>query len=266
MNSNDDQSSLPAAKIRAPHRRRNAKLRISRAVVLTLLAAATLCVATPRSAAQTPSEPPAPAQSQSQPQQQAVAPARTIQLDDFTKISSVSDPQISPDGKSIAFVLSRVNLEQDRADRDLLIIDIASGAPRALTHDRKGVGSPRWSPEGDRLAFEAIDTAAKDPKLQLFVLPMQGGEAHRLTDREGAEVPMTPLEFELLKAFADHPNQALSRDRILNLSQQRNWDPFDRSVDLRIMRLRKKIEPDPEHPQYIKTVRNEGYVFVPGAE
>jgi two-component system phosphate regulon response regulator OmpR len=90
--------------------------------------------------------------------------------------------------------------------------------------------------------------------------------AHRLTDKDGEEVPMTPLEFELLKAFSEHPNQALSRDRILNLSQQRNWDPFDRSVDLRIMRLRKKIEPDPEHPQFIKTVRNEGYVFVPGTE
>jgi two-component system phosphate regulon response regulator OmpR len=90
--------------------------------------------------------------------------------------------------------------------------------------------------------------------------------AHRLTDKAGEEVPMSPLEFELLKAFAEHPNQALSRDRILKLSQQRDWDPFDRSVDLRILRLRKKIEPDPEHPQYIKTVRNEGYVFVPGTE
>jgi two-component system phosphate regulon response regulator OmpR len=90
--------------------------------------------------------------------------------------------------------------------------------------------------------------------------------AHTLTDKDGEEVPMTPLEYELLKAFAEQPNQTLSRERILNLSQQRNWDPFDRSVDLRIMRLRKKIEPDPEHPQYIKTIRNEGYVFVPGAD
>ena len=73
---------------------------------------------------------------------------RTIQLDDFVKIASVSDPQISPDGKSIAFVVSHPNLEQDRSDRELLVIDIASGAPRALTHDRKGVGSPRWSPSG----------------------------------------------------------------------------------------------------------------------
>jgi two-component system phosphate regulon response regulator OmpR len=88
--------------------------------------------------------------------------------------------------------------------------------------------------------------------------------AHRLTDKAGGDVPMSPLEFDLLKAFAEHPNQALSRERIVSLSQQREWGPFDRSVDLRVMRLRKKIEPDPEHPQYIKTIRNEGYIFVPG--
>ncbi len=87
--------------------------------------------------------------------------------------------------------------------------------------------------------------------------------AHRLTDENGDEVAMTPLEYDLLKALAEHPNRALSRERILNLNQRRDWDPFDRSVDLRIMRLRKKIEPDPEHPRYIRTVRNEGYIFVP---
>ena len=87
--------------------------------------------------------------------------------------------------------------------------------------------------------------------------------AHRLTDEEGRDVSMSPLEFDLLKALAEHPNRALSRERIMNLSQRRDWDPFDRSVDLRIMRLRKKIEPDPEHPRYIRTVRNEGYLFVP---
>jgi DNA-binding response OmpR family regulator len=87
--------------------------------------------------------------------------------------------------------------------------------------------------------------------------------AHHLTDDHGNEVAMSPLEFDLLKAFAEHPNRPLSRERILNLNQ-RDWDPFDRSVDLRIMRLRKKIEPDPEHPRFIRTVRNEGYLFVPG--
>ena len=89
--------------------------------------------------------------------------------------------------------------------------------------------------------------------------------ARRLMDAAGGEVPMSPLEFELLKAFVEHPNRALSRDHILNLSRK-SWDPFDRSADLRVMRLRRKIEPDPEHPQYIKTVRNEGYVFVSQSE
>jgi DNA-binding response OmpR family regulator len=89
-------------------------------------------------------------------------------------------------------------------------------------------------------------------------------DAHRLTDENGAEVPMSPLEFDLLKALAEHPNRALSRESIMNLTQRRDWNPFDRSVDLRIMRLRKKIEPDPEHPRYIRTIRNEGYLFVPG--
>jgi two-component system phosphate regulon response regulator OmpR len=88
--------------------------------------------------------------------------------------------------------------------------------------------------------------------------------AHRLTDEAGREVPMSPLEFTLLQALSDHPNRVLSRERILNLSGRAEWDPFDRSVDLRILRLRKKIEPDPEHPQYIRTVRSEGYKFVPG--
>jgi DNA-binding response OmpR family regulator len=87
--------------------------------------------------------------------------------------------------------------------------------------------------------------------------------AHRLTDESGTELAMSPLEFDLLKALAEHPNRPLSRERILNLTQRKDWDPFDRSVDLRIMRLRRKIEPDPEHPRFIRTIRNEGYLFVP---
>lgn len=87
--------------------------------------------------------------------------------------------------------------------------------------------------------------------------------AQRLSDESGVEVPLTPLEFDLLKALADHPNRVLSREQILNLSQQRDLGPFDRSVDLRVMRLRKKVEPDPEHPRFIRTVRSAGYVFVP---
>jgi two-component system phosphate regulon response regulator OmpR len=63
-----------------------------------------------------------------------------------------------------------------------------------------------------------------------------------------------------------HPGRVLSREHILNLTQQRDWDPFDRSMDIRVTRLRKKIEPNPDKPRFIKTVRGAGYRFVPDGE
>jgi dipeptidyl aminopeptidase/acylaminoacyl peptidase len=112
----------------------------------------------------------------------ARAQARRIELGDFGKAVSVSDPQISPDGKSIVYVVSRMNLEQDRNDRDLVLQEIASGARRTLTHDRKDAGSPRWSPAGDRIAFLVAVGPAKEEKAQIFVLSMSGGDALKITD------------------------------------------------------------------------------------
>ncbi len=87
-------------------------------------------------------------------------------------------------------------------------------------------------------------------------------EAHRLYAADGSEVPLTSMEFDLLKAFADHPGQVLSRDRLLDLAHNKDWEPFDRSIDIRIARLRRKIEDDVTKPQIIKTVRGAGYIFV----
>jgi len=100
-----------------------------------------------------------------------------ITADDAFRIASVSDPQLSPDGKSIAGVISRPNVKEDRFDDELVLVDVATGAQRTLTYDRHHVGSPRWSPNGDRLAFIAV---TKDGP-QLFVLPMAGGEALQVT-------------------------------------------------------------------------------------
>jgi two-component system, OmpR family, response regulator len=88
--------------------------------------------------------------------------------------------------------------------------------------------------------------------------------ARQLYEKNGAEVAITAMEFDLLKAFIDHPNQVLSRDRLLTLTRNREWEPFDRSIDIRITRLRRKIEEDPEHPRAIRTVRGAGYMYVPG--
>jgi DNA-binding response OmpR family regulator len=90
--------------------------------------------------------------------------------------------------------------------------------------------------------------------------------SHQLFDAEGQEIPVTSMEFDLLKVFAEHPGKALTRDRILTLTKNREWDPYDRSIDIRIARLRRKVEADPENPHTIRTVRGVGYMFVPGAE
>ncbi|RPI48781.1 MAG: response regulator [Betaproteobacteria bacterium] len=87
--------------------------------------------------------------------------------------------------------------------------------------------------------------------------------SHRLLDAGDREIPLTSMEFDLLKVFVEHPNQVLSRDQLLNLTRNRDWQPFDRSIDIRIARLRRKIEADPDHPTLIKTVRNAGYMYIP---
>ena len=89
--------------------------------------------------------------------------------------------------------------------------------------------------------------------------------SHQLFAADGAEIPLTSMEFDLLKAFIERPNQVLSRDQLLGLTRNREWEPFDRSIDIRIARVRRKIEADPERPEAIRTVRGAGYMFVPAA-
>ncbi len=88
-------------------------------------------------------------------------------------------------------------------------------------------------------------------------------DQHKLFAGDGEEISITAMEFNLLKVFADHSGRVLNRDQLLEMAHDRDWDPFDRSIDIRISRLRKKIEQDPAKPQIIKTVRGVGYIFSP---
>lgn len=88
-------------------------------------------------------------------------------------------------------------------------------------------------------------------------------DARRLFALDGSEVAITATQFELLEAFVNNPNRVLSRDRLLDLAHKRGNDPFDRSIDIRVARLRQKIEVKPDQPQTIRTVHGAGYVFVP---
>src|SRR6185369_17097229 len=89
-------------------------------------------------------------------------------------------------------------------------------------------------------------------------------DARRLFESTGEEVAITAMEYELLRVFLASPNRVLSRDQLLMQTRNREWEPFDRSIDIRIGRLRKKIEPDPTgEPRCLRTVRNAGYMYVP---
>src|SRR5450830_813015 len=85
--------------------------------------------------------------------------------------------------------------------------------------------------------------------------------ARHLVNPDGLVIMLSGAEFRLLRVFLEHPNRVLNRDQLLNLTQGRDADPFDRSIDIQISRLRQKLGEDARVPQIIKTVRNGGYVL-----
>ena len=87
--------------------------------------------------------------------------------------------------------------------------------------------------------------------------------ATRSLTREGKDVPLTTGEFSVLKVLVQHPRQPLSRDKLMELARGREYEVFDRSIDVQISRLRKIVEEDPSKPRHIQTVWGFGYVFVP---
>lgn len=115
---------------------------------------------------------------------------------------------------------------------------------------------------------KAETAAAKADKEQLvrFGTKWLDLEAQALRDDEGNEHPLTASEFGLLKVFAANPKRVLSRERLLELANARDAEAFDRAVDLRIMRIRRKIEIDPTKPAVIRTIRGGGYLFSPTGE
>jgi len=120
----------------------------------------------------------------------ASAPASRYTADDVVRVIRVSDPQISPDGKSIVIVVGHPNFKTDKIDNELVLVDIATHAQRVLTQDRVVNGYPRWSPSGDRIAYIAQD---KDHKAQIFVLPLAGGDSQQITHAAG---PVTQFAWK----------------------------------------------------------------------
>ena len=112
-------------------------------------------------------------------------------------------------------------------------------------------------------APDAASPTAAPPRGVRFGQVTLDLDARCLVPDSGAPVELTAMEFDLLHVFAQNPNRVLTRDRLLDLAHNRGTEPFDRSIDIRIARIRRKVEQDPAEPQVIRTVRGSGYMFVP---
>ena len=112
---------------------------------------------------------------------------------------------------------------------------------------------------------EGGDTKTEGPARDMFRFGPFSLDLHsRSLSRDGVDVVLTAGEFNLLRVFVEHPNQVLSRDSLMDKLKGYERTPFDRSIDVRVTRLRRKIEGDPSTPVYVRTVWGEGYLFVLG--
>ena len=124
---------------------------------------------------------------------------------------------------------------------------------------RAAAAAPAGDREPDREA-PAPESANRNVAFGACRLDLDAGT---LYGADGAEMPLTAMEYSLLKVFSAHPGRVLNRDQLLEMAHDRNWDPYDRSIDIRISRLRRKIEADPKKPAVIRTVRGLGYLYDP---
>jgi two-component system phosphate regulon response regulator OmpR len=233
----------------------------------------------------------------------ADSPTRILVVDDDASLRELLTDYLRQEGFEVSGVEDGVGmfawLEEHQAD--LLILDLMLPGDDGLTlarrlHTRNNIPIIMLSARGediDRivgLEVGADDYLAKpfNPRELLARIravlrrraPAGGREetdafafgpyrldiAARQLTREGETVTLTGSEFDLLRIFVEHPNQMLHRDRLLDLLKGYERNPFDRSIDVQVARLRAKIEPNKKQPRYIRTVWGRGYMFTPQTE
>jgi dipeptidyl aminopeptidase/acylaminoacyl peptidase len=163
--------------------------------------------------------------------------ARRFTLDDSSRVVRVAEPQISPDGRSIAVVISRANLDENRYEGDLTIVDIASSASRTFVTGRVGLTSPRWSPDGQHVAFLASAPTGSTPRSQLFVVAAQSGTARALTTaaRGVQQFAWSPDGQTIAYATADEPEK------------KTGWERFNDSFEILSGDFLQTSAPTPTH-------------------
>jgi DNA-binding response OmpR family regulator len=144
-----------------------------------------------------------------------------------------------------------VGLEMGADDYVAKPVDLRELLARIKAVLRRTAGRKRTGEAVERAADQSLDFG----ECRFFP------ETQKLFNAAGVEIAITAMESQLLKVFAQHRGRILNRDQLLELAHDRGWEPFDRSIDIRISRLRKKIEPDASKPEVIRTVRGVGYIY-----
>lgn len=158
------------------------------------------------------------------------AAQKKFEIDDVGKLTGISDPQVSPDGKSIVIVLSRPDYAGNKFNTELALVDVTSGSHRPLTFERSGVSQPRWSPNGEQLAF--LSRAAQGGMSQLFIMYMAGGEAKQITKapRGVQHYAWRPDGSSIAYAAADDPGNKELIDKGYDAFEVGNNDMFVSAV------------------------------------
>ncbi len=231
--------------------------------------------------------------------------AHILVVDDQEEIRKLVEDYLTSEGYRVSTAADGAEMRREMAQTpvDLVILDLMLPGEDGLTlarrlHEESRVGIIILTGRGETvdrilgLEMGADDYLAKPFHLRELLARVKsvlrrtsggGGEKKTgskarfagwnldLTSRElvspsGSEVRLTTGEFDLLAAFVNNANQVLSRDRLLDLARNREAGPFDRTIDVQVGRLRRKLEEDPQRPTMIKTVRGSGYIFTPSVE
>ena len=207
-------------------------------------------------------------------------------VDDDAGLRELLSDYLGREGYRVATVANAAEMDQWLAQdsADLVILDLMLPGEDGLSIARRlEVGADDYLPKPfnprellariravlrrqgpaaePKAAAEESEPAAR-PSFGPYELDL---EAQRLL-RDGGEVALTTGEFNLLRIFVERPHRVLERDRLLDLLKGYEYSPFDRSIDVRVARLRAKIEDDSKAPKYIRTVWGQGYLFAPEGE
>jgi dipeptidyl aminopeptidase/acylaminoacyl peptidase len=153
---------------------------------------------------------------------------KKFELADYSKFVGISDPQISPDGKSVVIVVSRPDYVNNRSNAELVLVNVASQKRTVLTQDRFSVSSPRWSPDGEQLAFISKVSQAKDALNQIFVLSIKAGEAKQITKAPKAvqHFAWSPNSTDIAYATLNEPKNKAEIEKGFTAFEIANNDMF----------------------------------------